>query len=104
MRTDYLNFKLQVAINAEKDEDAARLETLINNERQKKIWHGIRYVTSPNRTGGVTKVVIPRIDEDDEVCNTKETVERGLANGLSECFSCANSAPIYQGALFELLG
>ena len=37
MRTEYLSAKLQVAINAEKEEDAARLETLIKNERQKKI-------------------------------------------------------------------
>ena len=75
MQTKYLNAKLQVTVNAEKDEDAARLETLIKNERQKKRWHGIRYVTSPNQTGGVTKVIIPWVDEDDEVCNTKEAVE-----------------------------
>ena len=31
-------------------------------------------------------------------------MERGLANSLSERFSCAESAPICQGALFELLG
>ena len=104
MRIKYLNAKLQVAIDAEKDEDVKSLEMLIKNERQHKIWRGIRYVTSPNRSGGVTKVIIPREGRNDEVCNTKDTVERGLANSLSERFSCAESAPISQGALFELLG
>ena len=104
MRTECLNAKLQVAINAEKDEDVTRLEMLIKNERQRKVWRGMRYVTSPNRAGGVTKVIISKEGKEDEICNTKETVERGLANSLSERFSCAESAPICQGVLFELLG
>ena len=62
MKTEYPNAKLQVVIDAEKDEDATRLEILIKNERQQKIWRGIRYVTSPNCAGGVTKVIIPRED------------------------------------------
>ena len=103
MHTKYLNAKLQVAIDAEKDEDVKSLELLIKNERQRKVWRGMRYVTSPNRAGGVTKVIISKEGKDYEICNTKETVERGLANSLSECFSCAESAPIRQGALFELL-
>ena len=37
MRTEYLDARLQVAINVEKNEDIARLEMLIKNERQKKI-------------------------------------------------------------------
>ena len=36
--------------------------------------------------------------------NTKDTVERHIANSLFERFSCAESTPTYQGALFELLG
>ena len=104
MRTEYRNAKLQVAIDAEKDEDITRLEMTIKNERPRKVWRGIMYVTSPNRTGEVTKVIIPKEGENDEVCNTKDAVERGLANSLSERFSCAESAPICQGALFELLG
>ena len=104
MRTEYLNAKLKDAINAEKDDDVKRPETLIQNERQQKTWRGIQYVTKKNRVGGVTKVVIPRSNKEDEVCNTKTAVKKGLANSLSECFSCAESAPICQGALFELLG
>ena len=84
MRTEYLNAKLKDAINAEKDEDVKRLETLIRNERQRKTWRGIQFVTKKNRAGGVTKVVIPRSNTEDEVCNTKTAVERGLANSLSE--------------------
>ena len=104
MRTEYLNAKLQDAINAEKDKDVKRLEMLIKNERQRKTWRGIQYVTKPTRAGGVTKVVIPRTNAEAEVCNTKTAVERGLADSLSDRFSCADSAPICQGALFELLG
>ena len=51
MRTECLNSKLQHAINAEKDEDVTRLEILIKNERKKKTWRGIQYVTKPNRGG-----------------------------------------------------
>ena len=49
-------------------------------------------------------MIIPKEGENDEICNTKDTVECGLANSLSERFSCAESALICQGALFELLG
>ena len=38
------------------------------------------------------------------VCDTKETVEAAIADENSKHFSLANSAPICQGALFELLG
>ena len=95
---------LQDAINTEKGEDVKRLKMLINNERQRKTWRGIQYVTKPTRAGGVTKVVMPCTNAEAEVCNTKIAVERGLADSLSDRFSCAVSAPIYQGALFELLG
>ena len=84
MRKEYLNTKLQDAINTEKDEDVTRLEMLIKNERQKKTWRGIQYVTKPNRAGGVTKVIIPRTNANAEVCNTKKTVELGLADILSD--------------------
>ena len=84
MRTKYLNAKLQDAINEEKDEDVTRLEMLIKNERQKKTWRGIQYITKPNRAGGDTKVIIPCTNADAEVCNTKTTVERGLADSLSD--------------------
>ena len=104
MGTEYLNAKLKDAINAGKDKDVKQLETLIRNERQQKTCRGIQYVTKKNRAGGVTKVVIPRLNKEDEVCNTKTAVEKGLANSLSERFSCAESAPICQGALFKLLG
>ena len=68
MRTEYLNAKLRDAINAEKDEDVKRLEMLIRNGQQRKTWRGIQFVTKENRAGGVTKVVIPRFNAEDEVC------------------------------------
>ena len=37
-------------------------------------------------------------------CNTKEEVEQGIGGKISEQFSWAASAPICQGALFDLLG
>ena len=48
MRTKYLNAKLQVAIDSEKDEDITILEVLSKNGRQRKIWRGIRFVTLPS--------------------------------------------------------
>ena len=46
MRTEYLNAKLKDVIYAEKDEDVKRFETLIRNERQRKPWRGIQFVTN----------------------------------------------------------
>ena len=66
--------------------------------------HPLRYVTRPNKADGVTKVIIRRDNAYVRVCDTNETVEQDLANSLSDQFSYADSAPIYQGALFELLG
>ena len=37
-------------------------------------------------------------------CNTKEEVEQGIGDEVSERFSRASSAPVCQGALFDLLG
>ena len=37
-------------------------------------------------------------------CNTKEEVEQGIGEEISGRFSQADSALIYQGALFNLLG
>ena len=65
MGAEYLNAKLQVVIDVEKDEDITRLEMLITNKCQRKIWLGIRYVTSPYQSGGVRKVIIPKKEEDD---------------------------------------
>ena len=84
MRTEYLNAKLRDAINTEKDKDVTRLKMLIKKERQKNTWRGVQYITKPNRTGGVTKVIIPRTNADAEVCNTKKTVEWGLVDSLSD--------------------
>ena len=65
---------------------------------------GVKTIEYFHCTCRITKVVIPRSNKEDELCNTKTAVEKGLANSLSERFSCAESAPICQGALFELLG
>ena len=37
-------------------------------------------------------------------CNTKEEVMQGIGDKVSEQFSWAASAPIFQGARFDLLG
>ena len=49
-------------------------------------------------------MIIPQEDKDDEVCNTQDTLERGLKNSLPERFSCADSAQSCRDALFELVG
>ena len=60
MRTEYLNAKLQITIDAGKDEDVKSLEKPIKNERQRMVWRRTRCVTSPNQAVGVTKVIIPK--------------------------------------------
>ena len=37
-------------------------------------------------------------------CNTKEEIEQGVGDKISERFSRVASAPVCQGALFNLLG
>ena len=43
-------------------------------------------------------------DRTTKECNTKEEVDQGIGEEISEIFSQADSVPIYQGALFDLLG
>ena len=44
------------------------------------------------------------MDRSIQECNTKETVEQGIASENSKRFGMASHAPICPGALFELLG
>ena len=60
-------------------------------------------MTKPNRNSSAVRVKILQT-EAPIVCDTKEEVEAAIAEENSKRFSMADSAPIYQGALFGLLG
>lgn len=104
LRQQYLTSRLQEEIGKKNQENADRLQEILRNEAQKKVWRGIHRVTKPNRNGSAVRVEVPQKEGPPIVCDTKETVEAAIAGENSKRFGMANSAPICQGALFELLG
>ena len=104
LRQQYLSTRLQEEIAKKNKEHAARLQEILRNEAQKKTWRNIHRVTKPNKNGSAVVVEVPQTHGPPVVCDTKETVEAAIAEENSKRFSLANSAPICQGALFELLG
>ena len=104
MRKEFLTTLLRDAMDEEKMEEATRVKEILQNEAQKKVWSGIKRVVNPPQNPSPTKVEVPQSDGTIKECTTKEEVEKGIMREISERFSCAASAPICQGALFELLG
>ena len=85
-------------------EEATRIKEILCNEAQKKIWVSIHRELNQTCNPSPTRVEVPMIDGIVRECNTKEEVEQGIGDETSEQFSRADSAPVYQGALFDLLG
>lgn len=104
LRKEYLTSKLQQAIESKNEENASRLQEMLRNEAQKKAWRHIHRVTKPTRNASATRVEVPQPQGPPKVCETKKEVEDAIAEENSSRFSLADSAPIYQGALFDLLG
>ena len=104
MRRNYISEKLQAAIESEREEEATRLRAMLRAEAQAKAWRSIKGVTVPSAFNSVDRVEVPLMDGSIKECNTKETVERGIASENSKRFGMASHAPICHGALFELLG
>ena len=80
------------------------MRDMLRNKAQKKEWGGIKRTMDTCRSGAVTEVDNPIEGEEAIHCHTEETVEETLREEISKRFERANSAPICQGALFNLLG
>ena len=104
MRKEFLSTLLRNAMGDEKVEEATRMEEFLQNEAQRKIWVSIHRELNQTWNPIATKVEVPMGDGTTKKCNTKEEVEQGIRDEISERFSHADSSPTCQGALFSLLG
>ena len=104
LRKQYLHQRLNDAIANGKDEEAKRIQATLLAEEQRKVWRNIKLTTKDHSQLSVLRVEIPQEDGGVIECATKETVETALMDELSTRFGRAESAPICQGVLFDLLG
>ena len=76
-----------------------RLRGILQNEHQKKVWHGIRCVTKSTRPNGVTRTNTPQVDGIIKVCNTTTFLKEGLNSSLSQRYLGWLKAPLSVMAL-----
>ena len=103
VRKQFLTDKLLAAIENNRAEEAKRVRDMLRNEAQKKEWGGIKRTMDTGGSGVVTEVSKPIEGKEAIHCNTKETIVEALGDEIFKRFERANSAPICQGALFNLL-
>ena len=101
---EFLSRLLQEAISDNKEEEATRIKGILRNELQKKIWATIHRELNQSCASTPTRIEVPMENGTVRECNTKEELKQGIGDEVLERFSRAASAPICQGALFDLLG
>ena len=103
LRSRFLTTKLEDAIKASREADAARIAAMIRAERERRKWDEIRRVTKKGASQ-VLCVEVPLPDGTTRVCTTKAEIEAVLAETLGDRFSLARSSELCHGPLFDLLG
>ena len=88
----------------DKLEEATWIKEILRNEAQKKAWASIHRELNQTRNQNPMQAEVPMSDGTAKEYNTKEEIEQCIKEEISERFSQADSAPIRQGALFDLLG
>ncbi|MGB0809178.1 MAG: reverse transcriptase domain-containing protein, partial [bacterium] len=96
--------KLNEAIANEREAEAVRVKAILRGEAQRKCWQGIKRATKAKEVMSVTRVEVVQDDGSVVEHTAKESIEEALKTELRTRFGRATSAPICQGALFELLG
>ena len=91
-------------MNQQKTNDAKRIKEIIKKEAHKREWQGIHRVVKPNKTRGVSHVDVPLADGSTRRYNKKKDVDKAIGQDIMARSTQAKSAPICQGALFDLLG
>ena len=104
LRKQYLHQRLHDAIENGRDDEAKYVQNIIRGEAQRKVWQGIKRTVKGTSHAAVVRVEVPQADGSVIECTTKEAVEKAIMDELSTRFGRAESAPICQGALFDLLG
>ena len=95
---------LLAAIENDRAEEAKRVRDMLRNKAQKKEWGRIKQTMDTGGYGLVTEVNKPIECEEAIHHDTEETVVEALGDEISKRCERANSEPICQGALFNLLG
>ena len=103
MRKQYLGTKLQDALNSEREKDTICIRRIFLNDDQKKKWVGIHQEIKQKKNAGVMTVDNPMPGGSIIECKMEKTVEGAIADEILALFERAESAPICQGALLELL-
>ena len=96
--------KLRAAIDHDRAEEAKRVKDMLRNEAQKKEWGGIKRAMGKSGNGAVMEVDKPVNGAPDIHCDSKHTVKEAIKVEIGERFDRAESTPICQGTLFDLLG
>ena len=104
MRKVFLQSQLNDAVDEKREDDAKRIREIMRNEAQKREWRGIHRVTKGSTINSVTYCDLQLPDGTLRRCETKQEVEAAIASTLSTRFDMAESAPICDGPLFDLLG
>ena len=104
MRKKFLTDKLVEAIENDRKEEAKIVKDMLRNEAQAKTWGGIKRTMGKSGAGAVMEVQKPVEGEKDIHCDNRSTVEGAIKTEIGERFDQAESAPICQGTLFDLLG
>ena len=104
MRKEFLSILLREVLGDDTLEEATRIKEILRNEAQNKIWAIIHQEINQTHNPSPTRIEVPMSDGTVRECNTEEEVEQGIGDEISERFSRAASAQIYQGVLFDLLG
>ena len=104
MRKRFLLEKLTELINRKKTEEAKKIKDVLNSKARRKQWQGVQQVTTPQKTRMITYIDVPQPNGTTVRCNTKLAVEQANREEIETSFARAGSAPICQGALFQLLG
>ena len=104
MRNQFLSTKLEDALANEKYEKVKAIKNILRGEAQRKTWAGIKIGLGHYRYPA--PIVVEDILEDSttRVCKDKQAVEGAIHREISLRFDRADSTPVCQGALFELLG
>ena len=88
-------------------EESTRTKEILQNEaqrqRQRKEWGSIHKELNKTQNPSPMRVEVPISGITTKECTTNKEVEEGIGGEISERFSQANSTPICQGALFDLL-
>ena len=103
MRNQFLSTKLEDALANNKDEEVKAIKNILRGEAQQKTWAGIKIGLGHSRYPAPTVEEENLEDGTTRVCEDKQAVEGAIHREISSRFGRANSAPVFQRDLFELL-